>query len=191
LENNNYRDKLESLLIKAFISTRYKITKNIELCSIPESTKYEALNFSINNQNIVYRKGKITEDRPGAFLAVWKRPCVSNTNKPIPLQANELDYLFVEVKEHSSNPKKGIFIFPVSILLKKGIISSETKKGKTGFRVFPPWSENRGLVGMKVFSESGKKTQRWQLPYYVEINNKGLLDFSKLKEIFENRSSKS
>ena len=189
MENNNYRDKLESLLIKTFISTGYKITKDIELCPIPESVKYEALNFSINNQNIVYRKGKITEDRPGAFLTVWKRPCVSNTNKPIPLQANELDYLFVEVKEHSSNPKKGIFIFPVSILLKKGIVSSETKKGKTGFRVFPPWSEDRGLKGMKVFSESGKKTQCWQLPYYTEIDDKGLLDFSKLKEIFENKSS--
>ncbi|SFV62176.1 hypothetical protein MNB_SM-4-1750 [hydrothermal vent metagenome] len=195
MEKNNYRDKLESLLIQAFISTGYKITKDVELCSIPESSKYEALNFSINNQNIVYRKGKITEDRPGAFLAVWKRPSVSNTNKPIPLQSNELDYLFVEVEEHSnitsnetliSNPKKGIFVFPVSILLKKGIISSETKKGKTGFRVFPPWSEDRGLVGMKIFSESGKKTQRWQLPYYIEIDKNGLLDFIKLKEIFEN-----
>ena len=198
MKKNNYRDKLESLLIQTFISTEYKITKDIELCSIPESSKYEALNFSINNQNIVYRKGKITEDRPGAFLAVWKRPSISNTNKPIPLQFNELDYLFVEVEEHSNiisneklinNPKKGIFVFPISILLKKGIVSSETKKGKTGFRVFPPWSEDRGLVGMKVFSESGKKTQRWQLPYYIEIDEKGLLDFFKLKEIFENRSS--
>jgi len=198
LKKNNYRDKLESLLIQTFISTEYKITKDIELCSIPESSKYEALNFSINNQNIVYRKGKITEDRPGAFLAVWKRPSISNTNKPIPLQFNELDYLFVEGEEHSNiisneklinNPKKGIFVFPISILLKKGIVSSETKKGKTGFRVFPPWSEDRGLVGMKVFSESGKKTQRWQLPYYIEIDEKGLLDFFKLKEIFENRSS--
>jgi len=201
LENNNYRDKLESLLINSFIPRGYKITKGIELCSIPESSKYEAMNFSINNQSIVYRKGKITEDRPGAFLAIWKRPSSSwiiNTNKPIPLQSNELDYLFVQVEEHANvksngklinNPKQGIFIFPLSVLLEKGIVSSDKKKGKTGFRVFPPWSDDRGSEGTKIFSESGKKTQRWQLPFYTEIDENGLLNPFRLNEIFEHKSS--
>ncbi|WP_392339283.1 MepB family protein [Moritella marina] len=61
-------------------------------------------------------------------------------------------------------------------------MSSEQSKGKTGFRVFPPWSQDRGVTGTKVFSESGKKTQRWQFPYFVEIDD-GLIDPKKLNEI--------
>ena len=187
MEKNNYLDKIKYLLVTSFIPAGYKITKDVELSTIPEASKYDALNFSLNNQKIVYRKGKITKDRPGAFLAIWKRPSSSIiNNKPIALESNAIDYLFVEVEEDSiNNLRKGIFIFPVSILITKGIISSEKKKGKTGFRVFPPWSEDRGEVGMKVFSESGKKTQRWQLPYYIEINEDGSIDSFKLDKIFK------
>jgi len=167
----------------------------IELDPVPESAKYEALVFSLDDKNIVFRKGKVTPDRPGAFLAVWRRPSspAINNNKPIPFKTDELDYLFVQVEGYSNptdnteslnEPKHGIFIFPVSLLIEKGIISSSDRKGKTGFRVFPPWSQDRGVVGTKVFSESGKKTQRWQLPYFLEIDKKGLIDPSELNKVF-------
>lgn len=191
MENINYRNEFYLLLSKAFFPAGYEITKSLELDEIPESSKYEGLVFSINDKSIVFRKGKITTDRPGAFLAIWKRPSSDKENKPIPLQSNDLDYLFVQVEDHSNiastdnsikKPKSGMFIFPVSLLIKKGIVSSETSKGKTGFRVFPPWSQDRGVVGTKVFSESGKKTQRWQLPYFVEINN-GSIDPKQLNKI--------
>ena len=196
---NNYRDAFESLLIKGFIPAGYKITKGAALDPVPESSKYEALVFSLNHRNIVYRKGKVTPDRPGAFLAVWQRPPVGNLggNKPIPLTSNELDYLFVQVESHSniatkdileSRPMHGIFIFPVSLLIDKGIVSSSKSKGKTGFRVFPPWSDDSGFAGTKVFSESGKKTQRWQLPYFLKFNDKGLIDPYKLNEILRLKS---
>ena len=196
---NNYRDAFESLLIKGFIPAGYKITNGVALDPVPESSKYEALVFSLNHLNIVYRKGKVTPDRPGAFLAVWQRPLLRNIdgNKPIPLKSNELDYLFVQVESHSnittndileSRPMHGIFIFPVSLLIDKGIVSSSKSKGKTGFRVFPPWSDDRGVAGTKVFSESGKKTQRWQLPYFLKFNDKGLIDPYKLNEILRLKS---
>ncbi|MCJ8312199.1 MAG: MepB family protein, partial [Pseudomonadales bacterium] len=156
MKNKNYRDALESFLIKTFLPAGFTITKDIILDSVPESSKYDALVFSLNNQNIIYRKGKITPDRPGAFLAVWQRPCSADIklNKPIALTATDLDYLFVKVQQHScvtaneeviNNPRNGIFIFPVALLIQKGIVSSEKSKGKTGFRVFPPWSKDRGL----------------------------------------------
>ncbi len=186
---DNYKETLHSLLNSEFIPAGYTITKNIELDPVPESAKYQALNFSLNNKNIVYRKGKVTPDRPGAFLSVWQRPSSPsiNKNKPIPLNSDELDFLFVHVQkqEHANTtstieamdtPSGGVFIFPVSILIQKGIVSSTTKKGKTGFRVFPPWSQDRGVVATKVFSESGKKTQRWQLPYFVKIDENGLIN---------------
>ena len=143
--NKNYRDDLESLLVKMFVPSGYQITKKVELDPVPERSKYEALNFALNNRRIVYRKGKVTSDRPGSFLALWNRPLLedANGNKPIPLTSNELDYLFIQVESHSNileelESQYGMFIFPVSVLIEKGIVSSLKSKGKTGFRVFPP-----------------------------------------------------
>ncbi|WP_295033990.1 MepB family protein [Shewanella sp.] len=196
--NKNYRDELESLLVKVFVPAGYKITKKVELDPVPESSKYEALNFSLNDRSIVYRKGKVTADRPGAFLAVWQRPDLEdeddNGNKPIPLTSSELDYLFIYVESHSNisetlehSSKYGMFIFPASLLIEKGIVSSVKSKGKTGFRVFPPWSQDRGIVGTKVFSESGKKTQRWQIPFFLEIDDNGLIDSCELNILLNNK----
>ena len=104
----------------------------------------------------------------------------------------DLDYLFIYVssdlivphnKELENEYKSGIFIFPVEMLVEKGIISSTYSRGKTGFRVFPPWSDDRGLTGTKIFSNSGKKTQQWRLPYYFSLADKDLIDEPRLLEI--------
>jgi len=182
LNVKNYRDEMESLLNKYFSPAGYKITTAVELDPVPENAKYDALTFSLNDREVVYRKGNVTPDRPGAFLSVWQRPALDdiNGNKPIPLKSDELDYLFVQVESES---ECGMFIFPVATLKEKGIVSSATTKGKgkTGFRVFPPWSQDRGVAGTKVFSESGKKTQRWQLPYFIEMSESGLINSLDIK----------
>ncbi|PHR72416.1 MAG: hypothetical protein COA66_06810 [Arcobacter sp.] len=193
----NYCADLESLLAKIFVPSGYQITKKVDLDPLPESSKYEALNFSLNNKRIVYRKGKVTSHRPGAFLALWKRPVLEDNmgNKPMPLTSSELDYLFIQVESHTSileglelGSQDGMFIFPVSVLIEKGIVSSSKSKGKTGFRVFPPWSQNRGIVGTKVFSESGKKTQRWQIPFFLKIDENGLIDSYELNKLLNHKS---
>ncbi len=191
--NKNYRDELEFLLIKEFVPSGYQITQKVTLDPTPESAKYEGLNFHLNGRSIVYRKGKVTSDRPGAFLAVWQRPSEdSNNNKPIPLTSDDLDYLFIQVESHSNiveglehSTKYGMFIFPVSLLVEKGILASVKSKGKTGFRVFPPWSEDRGGVGTQLFSESGKKTQHWQIPFFVDIDENGLINPCELKKLLQ------
>jgi hypothetical protein len=196
LNIKNYRNELEHLITKVFVPAGHTITKKIELDSVPESVKYEALVFSLDNKNIVYRKGRVTPDRPGAYLAIWQRPYSPNMNgsKPIPIRCNEIDYLFVQVTRHCGgidneesiqDSNSGIFIFPVSLLIEKGIVSSEKSRGKTGFRVFPPWSQDRGVVGTKVFSDSGKKTQRWQLPYFLTIDENGLIDSCELNNLLK------
>ena len=193
----NYRHEFNSFLIQQIVPLGYRVTRNVELDSVPENSKYEALNFSLDERKIVYRKGKVTSDRPGAFLSIWQRPSLENNNgnKPIPLSSNDFDYLFVQVENYSiiteeleHNSKYGMFIFPISILIEKGIVSSLKNKGKTGFRVFPPWSQSRGLNGTKVFSESGKRTQRWQLPYFLAIGEDGSIDSSRLLKILKHES---
>jgi len=185
---------LISNLLRSLIDAEYKLTESFQLESLPEAKQYDGATFRLNNKKCVYRKGKVTADRPGAFLALWKRPHFSSeSNKPISLTEEDIDYLFINVKEHTvmgqgnqkiEKPKVGVFIFPASLLIEKGIIASAKHKGKTGFRVFPPWSGNRGDVATKVFSESGKKTQTWQLPYFVEVYEDGSFDSSKFNQIF-------
>ncbi|NQZ32059.1 MAG: MepB family protein [Oceanospirillaceae bacterium] len=194
MDISNYRDEFESFLVNELVPAGFKITKAVELDAVPESCKYEALVFSLDEKRIVYRKAKVTPDRPGAFLAIWQRPSLANShdNKPTPLTADDLDYLFIKVESCSSaaagegamyNAKSGMFIFPVSLLIEKGIVSSTKNKGKTGFRVFPPWSQDRGVIGTKVFSASGKKTQRWQIPFFLAIAENGSIDAGELKKL--------
>jgi len=187
-------------VVNSLVEQGYKLSKSIQAELLPEAKQYHGAIFSLNGKKCVYRKGKVTADRPGAFLALWKRPnLVSGSNKPIPLIEEDIDYLFIKVEEHYTvnqegsvvaqdhllidKPKVGLFIFPVKLLLEKGFIASVKYKGKTGFRVFPPWSGNRGNHATKVFSESGKKTQAWQLPYFVEIDENGALDISTFNQI--------
>jgi hypothetical protein len=212
LNHKNYYVELTGLLTTGFSPAGFHVTNDIELDPVPENANYAALTFGLNGHRIVFRKGKVTPDRPGAFLAIWQRPSpelvsidasdialsdIKNNNKPIPLNAEQLDYLFIEVhsypdgvicadgseSEMINKLERGMFIFPVSLLIKKGIICGDKSKGKNGFRVFPPWSQDRGKVGTQVFSDSGKKTQRWQLPYFVSIDENGLIDPVKLKTL--------
>ncbi|WFB51143.1 MepB family protein (plasmid) [Vibrio coralliilyticus] len=39
----------------------------------PQNRQYEALVLSIDGQQILYRKGHVTPNRPGHFLTIWKR----------------------------------------------------------------------------------------------------------------------
>lgn len=196
MNNKNYRAQFATLLTNEFIPAGYTLTKRVELDPVPESAKYNALVFSLDDKHIVYRNAKVTQDRPGAFLTLWQRPSLDNItdNKPIPLSANELDYLFIQVvsptsitdnKDREKGTKQGMFIFPVSVLMDKGIVASTKKPGKTGFRVFPPWSQDRGVAGTKVFSASGKKTQRWQLPYFLAMDENGCIDRCALNKVLD------
>jgi len=55
-------------------------------------------------------------------------------------------------------------VFPKSELINKGIITTNKKDGKRGFRVYPKWN--------KTTNKQAEKTQKWQLNYFYEINEK-------------------
>lgn len=77
-----------------------------------------------------------------------------------------------------------MFIFPLTVLLKKGVVRSEKAKGKMALRVFPPWTSSRGEVKSQVFSESAKRTQRWQCEYFVWMENNVITDVEKFAHLF-------
>jgi len=136
----------------------------------PESKEYNACRFKLNEQNIVCRNAKTTPKKNGQFVTFWKR----NKNKITePLHENDpFDFFVINVSNES---KIGQFVFPKSILINKGIISTNYKFGKRGFRVYPIWDITN--------TKQAKKTQQWQLNYFYEIDLN--MDFIKVKTLYK------
>lgn len=121
-----------------------------------ESKEYDACRYQLNGFKIISRTAKRTPKKVGQFVTFWKR----NAAGPIePFEENdEFDFFVVNVH---CEEKSGQFVFPKSILIQKGIISTDKKEGKRAFRVYPSWDV--------VESKQGTQSQKWQLEYFEEI----------------------
>lgn len=124
-----------------------------------ESQAYEACRYTLNHWNIVERTAKKTPKKVGLFVTCWKRV----GDGPIePMHENDpVDFLVVKVQQEKES---GLFVFPTSILVKKGIVSTEMKEGKRAFRVYPCWEIPS--------NNQAKRSQKWQLAYFCQINDK-------------------
>ncbi len=123
-----------------------------------ESKEYYACRFRLNGLNILSRNAKITPKKVGQFVTFWKR----NGNGPIePFSKKDyIDFYIVNVRVEN---EFGQFVFPKSLLIKKGIISTENKEGKRGFRVYSKWDIAK--------NKQAEQTQKWQLNYFYVINS--------------------
>ena len=132
-----------------------------------ESKEYNACQFQLNGLNILSRNAKITPKKSGQFVTLWKR----NGNGPIEpfCENDQIDFYIVNVRTEN---EFGQFVFPKSVLIIKGILSTEKKEGKRAFRVYPNWD--------KVKSKQAERTQKWQLNYFYEINSS-----TNLKKVIE------
>lgn len=135
-----------------------------------ESKEYDACQFELNGRKIISRNSKITPKKVGQFVTFWKR----NGNGPIePFEENDqIDFYAVNVRTEN---EFGQFVFPKSVLIKKGIISTAKKEGKRAFRVYPKWDIAK--------NKQAERTQKWQLDYFYEINNS--IDFKKVTELYK------
>lgn len=133
-----------------------------------ESHDYSAYIFTLNNHQIIFRTAKITPKKVGQFVTFWKR---LKTEPIAPYDISDsFDFLIINVCMEQNS---GQFIFPKKILQEKGVLSKNGLGGKRALRVYPPWD--------LVESTQAKKTQNWQLNYFVEIQPKQ--DFDTLKKL--------
>ena len=137
-----------------------------------ESKEYDACRFQLNGLNILNRNAKITPKKVGQFVTFWKR----NENGPIePFDENDqIDFYTVNVRTEN---EFGQFVFPKSVLIKKGIISTEKKEGKRAFRVYPNWDIAK--------NKQAERTQKWQLNYFYQINSS--TDLQKVTELYNGK----
>src|SRR5690606_24651364 len=100
----------------------------------PESREYSASQFQVNGQIVISRTAKITPKKLGQFVTLLKR-----NQKGITQPFSEKDNFHFFVIDVKKENHLGQFIFPKSILIAKGIVTTEKKEGKRGFRVYPIW----------------------------------------------------
>jgi len=135
-----------------------------------ESKAYDACRFELNGKKITSRNSKITPKKVGQFVTFWKR----NDNGIItPMEETEqIDFYVVNVR---TEKEFGQFVFPKSVLIKKGILSTVNKEGKRAFRVYPNWDIAK--------NKQAEQTQKWQLNYFYEVNHS--IDFKKVAELYK------
>lgn len=121
-----------------------------------ESAEYDACQLLLNNKKVLFRTAKTTPTKTGQFVTLWKR----TPKGPIAPFEIEDDFELVIINTKTEN-HFGQFVFPKSILIEKGIFSTDLKEGKRAFRVYPPWD--------KTTSKQAQKTQQWQLKYFLPI----------------------
>ncbi|MGA9637495.1 MepB family protein [Flavobacterium sp.] len=135
-----------------------------------ESKEYNACQLQFNDKKALFRTAKTTPTKTGQFVTLWKR----TTEGPIaPFDENDnIDLVIINTQMET---QFGQFVFPKSILIAKGVFSTDLKEGKRAFRVYPPWDTTT--------SKQAQKTQEWQRDYFVDITNEKSI-LTKLKELY-------
>ncbi|MFY0600132.1 MAG: MepB family protein [Cyclobacteriaceae bacterium] len=169
-ENTEIDRRLRILKESIYTPLGFQLTN---LLHEPESKEYEACRFQIGESRIICRTAKTTPKKEGQFVTFWKR------EKSGPIQPfSEKDHFDLFVINTLAERHCGQFIFPKSELIKRGMISSESKDGKRGFRIYPPWSKPANLQAIK--------SQRWQLNWFLSLDH--AIDFKKAIALYAEAS---
>lgn len=157
-----------------FISKKYIY----DLCgfnfknAIPEieSSEYNAYTFELNNLKIRFRSAKITPTKIGQFVTLWKR---IGKGPIMPFDASdEIDLVVVSVQK---DDHYGQFVFPKAVLVKQGVFT-DGKEGKRAIRVYPSWDVTESV--------QARKTQKWQLEYFLEVSKEKTLDIERVRLLY-------
>ena len=135
------------------------------------SKNYGACTFTVNGYTTRYRAAKITASKIGQFVTLWRQ----KKNGPIePFDiADDIDLILIGTR---SKARLGQFVFPISVLFKKQIVSGKNKTGKIGSRIYSP--------RYVATNRQAKKTQQWQLPYFFKIASLMLTDLTLAKKLY-------
>ncbi len=82
------------------------------------------------------------------------------------------------INTFTSNNNFGQFVFPREVLVKQNILKTATTKGKMAIRVYPRWENPTRKQAIE--------TQKWQLAYFVEVNNTNSFPVQKLLKLYSN-----
>ncbi|KIA86153.1 MepB family protein [Flavobacterium sp. AED] len=136
-----------------------------------ESKEYGAYQFELNASKILFRVAKTTPTKVGQFVTVWKR-IAKGPIQPFDL-SDDIDLFIINTR---SGDHFGQFVFPKSVLIQHGILTTDLKEGKRAIRVYPPWDTTT--------NKQAQKTQKWQLDYFLEIPLDKNIDLNRAKSLY-------
>ncbi|MFV8327858.1 MepB family protein [Flavobacterium sp. ZS1P14] len=136
-----------------------------------ESADYGACQFELNTLKILFRVAKTTPTKVGQFVTVWKR-IGKGPIEPFDF-SDAIDLFVINAK---SGDHFGQFVFPKSVLIQQGILTTDSKEGKRALRVYPPWDLTT--------SKQAQQTQKWQLDYFLKIPLDKPIDSEQVKLLY-------
>lgn len=137
-----------------------------------ESRQYSACSFKIDSASILFRAAKVTPTKVGQFATIWKR-CSSGPIVPFD-ESDSIDFFVIQV---CCNSRFGQFVFPKRVLTNKGYVSGKGEGGKRAMRVYPSWDSPT--------SKQALKTQQWQLKYFFEVGEGGIVDKDHIVDLYK------
>jgi len=129
-----------------------------------ESADYGACRADLHGLRLVLRVAKTTPTKTGQFVTVWKRPHPEADIAPLD-EADPVDVVIIAVADGAQH---GLFIFPRSVLLERGVMSRASAGGKRALRVYPPWCAPASI--------QAQRTQRWQAQWFVAAGDQQRLE---------------
>lgn len=166
---NNFPEALN------YISKIIYEPKQLKIASVQEEKQncdYGAGVFRLSSKTIRFRVAHTTPTKIGQFAAFWEK---GSDNKNRPFLYEEAPELLV-ITTFKNNKEFGQFVFPKEILIKKNILRSQNTKGRMAIRVYPAWD--------KPISKQAIETQKWQLPYFVDMSTPDQAAIDQLIELY-------
>ncbi|WP_142308993.1 MepB family protein [Bacillus nitratireducens] len=136
-----------------------------------QNSEYAGGIFQLNNRSIRFRVSKITPNKIGQFVSFWEKDA-SMRNQAFSYDSAPNLLVITCIADN----KLGQFIFPKEILLKEKILKTQNQKGKMAMRVYPIWD--------KPVSNQAKKSQQWQLQYFVDLSDSKNVAIHKLLNLY-------
>lgn len=136
-----------------------------------QNAEYAGCLFKLNNKTIRFRVSKITPNKIGQFVSFWEKG--DNLKNQAFTYDAAPDLLVITCIDDN---KLGQFIFSKEILLKEKILKTQSQKGKMAMRIYPLWDTP--------VSNQAKKSQMWQLQYFVDLSDPNNLPIDKLLNLY-------
>ncbi|MCL1696972.1 MULTISPECIES: MepB family protein [unclassified Lysinibacillus] len=168
---NNFKKTL------AYVNELLYEPNHLTIQNIREETQnsdYGAGIFRLNSKSVRFRVAKITPTKIGQFVSFWEKN-EANKNQAFSYD-NATDLLVINT--FNNNGDFGQFIFPKNVLLKQNILKTANSKGKMAIRVYPSWDTPT--------SKQAIETQKWQLPYFINLDDINSLPIHELLKLYTN-----
>lgn len=159
----------------AYVNKNYYEPNHFSIKAIREEAQnsdYGAGTFQLNSKSVRFRVAKETPIKMGQFVAFWEKGWNHKNQAFSYEKATDL----LVINTFTSKKKFGQFVFPKEVLIKQDILKTATTNGKMAIRVYPRWE--------KPINKQAIATQKWQLEYFVELNNTNYLPIKELVKLY-------